>query len=39
MSAKGNLMIIDNTFAESFFKALKQEEVYLWEYLAGNPRL
>ncbi len=30
MSAKGNPY--DNAFAESFFKNLKQEEVYLWEY-------
>ncbi len=30
MSAKGNPY--DNAFAESFFKILKQEEVYLWEY-------
>ncbi|GAI63858.1 unnamed protein product [marine sediment metagenome] len=30
MSAKGNPY--DNAFAESFFKTLKQEEVYLWEY-------
>ena len=22
----------DNAFVESFFKTLKQEEVYLWEY-------
>jgi len=30
MSAKGNPY--DNAFAESFFKTLKYEEVYLWEY-------
>jgi transposase InsO family protein len=30
MSAKGKPY--DNAFAESFFKTLKQEEVYLWEY-------
>ena len=30
MAAKGNPY--DNAFVESFFKALKQEEVYLWEY-------
>jgi len=30
MSRKGNPY--DNAFAESFFKTLKQEEVYLWEY-------
>jgi len=30
MAAKGNPY--DNAFAESFFKTLKQEEVYLWEY-------
>jgi len=30
MSGKGNPY--DNAFAESFFKTLKQEEVYLWEY-------
>jgi putative transposase len=30
MSAKGNPY--DNTYAESFFKTLKNEEVYLWEY-------
>jgi transposase InsO family protein len=30
MSAKGNPY--DNAFAGSFFKTLKQEEVYLWEY-------
>jgi len=30
MSAKGTPY--DNAFAESFFKTLKQEEVYLWEY-------
>jgi len=31
MSAKGNRY--KNTFAESFFKILKEEEeVYLWEY-------
>jgi transposase InsO family protein len=30
MSAKGNPY--DSAFAESFFKTLKQEEVYLWEY-------
>jgi len=30
MSGKGNPY--DNTFAESFFKTLKQEEVYLWQY-------
>jgi transposase InsO family protein len=30
MSAKGNPY--DNAFVESFFKTLKQEEVYLWEY-------
>ena len=30
MSAKGNPY--DNAFAESFFKTLEQEEVYLWEY-------
>jgi transposase InsO family protein len=30
MSVKGNPY--DNAFAESFFKTLKQEEVYLWEY-------
>lgn len=30
MSAKGNPY--DNAFAESFFKTLKKEEVYLWEY-------
>lgn len=30
MSAKGNPY--DNAFTESFFKTLKQEEVYLWEY-------
>ena len=30
MSGKGSPY--DNAFAESFFKTLKQEEVYLWEY-------
>ena len=30
MSGKGNPY--DNAFAESFFKTLKQEEVYLWQY-------
>lgn len=30
MSRKGNPY--DNAFVESFFKTLKQEEVYLWEY-------
>lgn len=30
MSGKGNPY--DNAFAESFFKTLKYEEVYLWEY-------
>jgi transposase InsO family protein len=30
MSGKGNPY--DNAFVESFFKTLKQEEVYLWEY-------
>ena len=30
MSAKGNPC--DNAFVESFFKTLKQEEVYLWKY-------
>ena len=30
MSGKGNPY--DNAFAESFFKTIKQEEVYLWEY-------
>ena len=30
MSGKGN--IYGNAFVESFFKTLKQEEVYLWEY-------
>jgi len=30
MSAKGNSY--DNTLIESFFKTLKQEDVYLWEY-------
>jgi putative transposase len=30
MAAKSNPY--DNAFAESFFKTLKQEEVYLWEY-------
>jgi len=30
MSAKGNPY--DNAFVESFFRTLKQEEVYLWEY-------
>ena len=30
MSGKGNPY--DNTFAESFFRTLKQEEVYLWQY-------
>jgi len=30
MSEKGNPY--DNAFVESFFKTLKQEEVYLWEY-------
>jgi transposase InsO family protein len=30
MSTKGNPY--DNAFVESFFKILKQEEVYLWEY-------
>ena len=30
MSAKGNPY--DNAVVESFFKTLKQEEVYLWEY-------
>jgi transposase InsO family protein len=30
MSAKGNPY--DNAFIESFFKTLKAEEVYLWEY-------
>ena len=30
MSAKGNPY--DNAYAESFFKTLKHEEVYLWEY-------
>jgi transposase InsO family protein len=30
MSTKGNPY--DNAFVESFFKTLKQEEVYLWEY-------
>jgi transposase InsO family protein len=32
MSAKGNPY--DNAFAESFFKTLKKEEVYLWEYVS-----
>ncbi len=32
MSAKGNPY--DNAFAESFFKTLKMEEVYLWEYVS-----
>jgi len=30
MSVKGNPY--DNAFVELFFKTLKQEEVYLWEY-------
>ena len=30
MSAKGSPY--DNAFIESFFKTLKAEEVYLWEY-------
>ena len=30
MSAKGNPY--DNTYVESIFKTLKQEEVYLWQY-------
>jgi len=30
MSGKGNSH--DNAFAGSFFKTLKQEEVYLWQY-------
>jgi putative transposase len=30
MSGKGNLY--DNAHVESFFKTLKQEEVYLWQY-------
>ena len=30
MSAKGNPY--DNAFVESFFKILKQEEVYPWKY-------
>ena len=30
MSAKGNPY--DDAFIESFFKTLKAEEVYLWEY-------
>jgi len=30
MSAKGNPY--DNAYVESFFKMLKQEEVYLWQY-------
>lgn len=30
MSAKGNPY--DNAYAEAFFKTLKNEEVYLWEY-------
>ena len=30
MSAKGNPY--DNAFAESLFKTIKQEEVYLWQY-------
>ena len=30
MSAKGNPY--DNAYVESFFKTLKQEEVYLWQY-------
>jgi len=30
MSVKGNPY--DNAFVESFFKTLKREEVYLWEY-------
>ena len=30
MSGKGNPY--DNAFTESFFKTLKQEEVYLWQY-------
>lgn len=30
MSVKGNPY--DNIFVESFFKTLKREEVYLWEY-------
>ena len=30
ISAKGNPY--DNAFIESFFKTLKAEEVYLWEY-------
>ena len=30
MAEKGNPY--DNAFAESFFKTLKQEEVYLWDY-------
>ena len=30
MLAKGNPY--DNAYAESFFKTLKNEEVYLWEY-------
>jgi len=25
-------LLNDNAFIESFFKTLKQEEVYLWEY-------
>lgn len=34
MSSKGNPY--DNAFAESFFKTLKYEEVYLWEYRMIN---
>ncbi|GAH65968.1 unnamed protein product [marine sediment metagenome] len=30
MSAKGNPY--GNAFTESFFKTLKQEQVYIWEY-------
>ncbi|MCX5886448.1 MAG: integrase core domain-containing protein [Proteobacteria bacterium] len=30
MSSKGNPD--DNAYAEAFFKTLKNEEVYLWEY-------
>ena len=34
MSAKSNTY--DNAFIESFFKILKAEEVYLWEYETYN---
>jgi len=32
ISIFGNGNPYDNAFVELFFKALKQEEVYLWEY-------